>query len=251
MGETRWERVGVAKDVPEERKKVDAVERALSILDVFSESDTRLSLTEVAKYTGLYPSTILRLAGSLEHWGYLRRDADGHFRLGPTVLRLGALYRDSFDLGEVIRPALKYLSKVSGETAAFYVQEGESRVCLYRHHSPHRLRHHIEEGIRLPLDRGAGGHVLMAYAGGDLEVHRQVRADGYRISVGERDPETAAISVPVFGAGGAFLGALTLVGPPSRITTEIAPELVELLHEEAAQLNVELDGRRAAKTRRE
>lgn len=233
----------MAKNAPEERKKVDAVERALSILDVFSENDPRLSLTEVAKSTGLYPSTILRLAGSLEHWGYLRRDTDGNFRLGPTVLRLGALYRDSFDLGEVIRPALKYLSKISGETAAFYVREGDNRVCLYRHHSPHMLRHHIEEGVRLPLDRGAGGHVLMAYTDGNLAVHQQVRTDGYRVSVGERDPETAAVSVPVFGAGDVFLGALTLVGPPSRITDEIAPELIKLLQEEASQLNIELDGR--------
>ncbi|TDL38152.1 IclR family transcriptional regulator [Kocuria rosea] len=235
----------MAKGATEERKKVDAVERALSILDAFSENETRLSLTEIAKHTGLYPSTTLRLAGSLEYWGYLRRDADGHFRLGPTVLRLGSLYRDSFDLGEVIRPALKRLSEASGETAAFYVREGDDRVCLYRHHSKHPLRHHIEEGVRLPLDRGAGGHVLVAYTGGDAEVHRQVRADGYRASFGERDPETAAVSVPVFGAGGVFLGALTLVGTRTRITDEVVPGLIDLLQGEAAQLRTELDGRRA------
>jgi len=236
----------VAKGDVVERKKVDAVERALSILDAFSEDATRLSLTEIARHTGLYPSTTLRLAGSLEYWGYLRRDADGNFRLGPTVLRLGSLYQGSFDLGQIVRPALKRLSEASGETAAFYVREGDDRVCLYRHHSKHPLRHHIEEGVRLPLDRGAGGHVLMAYTGGDSEVHGQVRAAGYRVSFGERDPETAAVSVPVFGAGGAFAGALTLVGTRTRITEESAPGLVALLQEEAAQLRAELDGRHRA-----
>lgn len=237
----------MANGAGEERKKVDAVERALSILDVFSERESRLSLTDVAKRTGLYPSTTLRLAGSLEHWGYLRRDADGYFRLGPTVLRLGALYQDSFDLGSTIRPALKQLSETSGETAAFYVREGDDRVCLYRHHSLHPLRHHIEEGVRLPLDRGAGGHVLAAYTGSDDEVHRQVRTEGFRSSFGERDPETAAVSVPVFGTGGAFLGALTLVGTTTRITQESVPALVELLKSSAAQLQEELDGRRAVR----
>lgn len=237
----------MAKGATEDRKKVDAVERALSILDVFDERSSRLSLTEIARRTGLYPSTTLRLAGSLEYWGYLRRDPDGNFRLGPTVLRLGTLYQDSFDLGELIRPVLRNLSEESGETAAFYVREGDDRVCLYRHHSRHPLRHHIEEGVRLPLDRGAGGHVLAAYTGGDSEVHRQVRADGYRASFGERDPETAAVSVPVFGSAGAFLGALTLVGTRTRITEEAVPALVGLLKEAAAQLQEELDGRRSVR----
>ncbi|MHC6229147.1 IclR family transcriptional regulator [Arthrobacter sp. MMS24-T111] len=235
---------GMSDGVVEERKKVDAVERALSILGAFDDRSPRLSLSEIAKRTGLYPSTTLRLAGSLEYWGYLRRDADGHFRLGPTVLRLGSLYQDSFDLGGVVRPVLRNLSEESGETAAFYVREGDDRVCLYRHHSRHPLRHHIDEGVRLPLDRGAGGHVLSAYTGGDSEVHRAVRAEGFRVSFGERDPETAAVSVPVFGSGGSFLGALTLVGTRTRITDEVVPQLVGLLKEAAVQLQDELDGRR-------
>lgn len=231
----------------EGRKKVDAVERALSILDVFDERSARLTLTEIAKRTDLYPSTILRLAGSLEHWGYLRRDSDGCFRLGPSVLRLGALYQESFDLGEVVRPVLRDLSDDSGETAAFYVREGDDRVCLYRHHSRHQLRHHIEEGVRLPLDRGAGGHVLAAFTGGDEEAHQRVRADGFRVSFGERDPEAVAVSVPVFGQGGAFLGALTLVGTRARVTEDQVPPLVQLLQSSANRLRGELDGPHAVR----
>lgn len=226
------------------RKKVDAVERALSILDAFEAGDGRLALSEIARRTGLYPSTILRLAGSLEHWGYLRRDADGQFRLGPTLLRLGGLYRDSFDLGDIIRPVLKRLGEQSGETAAFYVREGDERVCLYRFHSRHQLRHHIEEGVRLPLDKGAGAHVLAAFTDGTDPVHEQVRADGYRASFGERDPETAAVAVPVNGQGGEFVGALTLVGTRTRVTGDSVPEMVELLKTAAATIHDELDGRR-------
>lgn len=226
------------------RKKVEAVERALSILEVFTETEPRLLLSEIARRTGLYPSTTLRLAGSLEHWGYLRRDGDGHFRLGPAVLRLGSIYQDTFDLGELVRPALRRLSEESGETAAFYVREGDDRVCLYRAHSRHPLRHHIDEGVRLPLDRGAGGHVLMAYSGGSEPVHDDVRAAGYRASFGERDAEAAAVSVPVFGSGGSFLGALTLVGTRTRISEQTVPTLVALLQAEATQLHSDLDGRR-------
>ena len=39
---------------------------------------------------------------------------------------------------------------------------------------------------------------------------------GFAISLGERDPETAAIAAPVYGANVAFLGALGIVGLRSR-----------------------------------
>src|SRR3954453_8522208 len=105
--------------------RVEAVERALSVLDAFADGRPRLSLAEIAERTGLYPSTIRRLAASLDRFGYLHRGADGLFRLGPTPLRLGLLYRDAFDLADHVRPALARLVERTGETAAFYVREGE------------------------------------------------------------------------------------------------------------------------------
>src|SRR5688572_16846594 len=61
---------------------VAAVERALSILDAFTDQDPQLTLGELAKRTKMYKSTILRLARSLENYGYLVRAEDGVFRLG-------------------------------------------------------------------------------------------------------------------------------------------------------------------------
>ena len=45
--------------------------------------------------------------------------------------------------------------EASGETASFYVREGQSRVCLFRQNSPHAARHHLDEGSELPLTAGA------------------------------------------------------------------------------------------------
>ena len=88
-----------------EAPRVEAVERALSLLETFADGRPRLSLAEMAQRAGLYPSTVLRLAASLAQFGYLRRDQDGMFRLGPAPMRLGALYQAGFNLAEVLRPA--------------------------------------------------------------------------------------------------------------------------------------------------
>jgi DNA-binding IclR family transcriptional regulator len=223
-------------------QRVEAVERALSVLDAFADGTPRLSLAEIAERTGLYPSTVLRLAASLDRFGYLHRGADGLFRLGPTPLRLGLLYRDAFDLADHVRPALARLVERKGETAAFYVREGDRRVCLYRHHSPRLIRHHVEEGAVLPLDRGASGRVLMAFTGGTGPLHEEVRARGWYLSLGERDPEVAAIAAPIFGRGRHFLGALGVIGPRNRFETESHDKLAALITEEAGRLSRGLGG---------
>lgn len=206
------------KDGNKAEQRVEAVERALSILTVFNEGREALTLHQIAEQTGLYKSTILRLAASLERFGYLRRGADGLFRLGPAVWRLGALYQRGFHLGIWVRPILERLVAETTETAAFYVREGDARVCLFRRNSNHATRHHLDEGTHLPLDRGASAHVLRAYSGEPGALHDEVRARGWCISYGERDPSTAAVAAPVFGHGGAFLGALGITGLRTRCT---------------------------------
>lgn len=225
------------------KKRVESVERALSILEVFDQRSPKLSLAEIAKRTGLYPSTALRLAGSLEHWGYLRRDDAGGYRLGPTLWRLGSIYQDSFDFSEVVRPVLKTISEMSGETGVFYIKEDQDRICLFRHNSHHSLRHHVDEGSRLPIDRGAGGHVLAAYTGDNEQVHAETRSDGFRVSFGERAADSCAVAVPVWGQTDNLVGALALVGPRTRLTPDQIPYLVDMLRQAANRIQAHLRGK--------
>lgn len=220
--------------------RVDAVERALLILDAFQEGEGSLTLAALAQKTGLYKSTILRLAGSLERFGYLVRDEHGLYHLGPSLWRLGSLYRRGFDLGEHIRPELRLIVDATTETAAFYVREGQERVCLYRLNSPRPIRHHLDEGVRLPLDRGAAGRVLLAYDGSDGEPYETIRETGHYASLGERDPEIAAVSVPVFDASGNLRGALSSSALLSRFDAEARGVAIEVMRESARRLRTSL-----------
>jgi DNA-binding IclR family transcriptional regulator len=197
---------------PMSNDKVEAVERALAVLDAFHADRPTMTLGEIAVATGFYKSTILRLAASLERCGYLVREENGVFRLGPTLWRLGSVYRAGFNLGGTIRPELRRLVEASGETASFYVREGRSRVCLFRHNSPQSARHHLDEGAELPLNAGASAHVLVAFSDGRGSRSNAVQQRGYCISLGERDPQVAAVAVPVFDLGGQFRGALAISG---------------------------------------
>jgi DNA-binding IclR family transcriptional regulator len=219
-----------------ELPRVEAVERALSILDAFGDGIGTQSLTDLSRSTGFYPSTILRLAGSLERFGYLRRELDGRFRLGPSARRLGTMYEQVFGLSGVIRPILADLVHEVEETAAFYVREGNMRVCLFRQNGPRPLRSHLEEGSVLPLDRGAGGHVLMAYSGANGDHYDQIRELGWVASLGERDPDSAAVAVPVLDGQGRFIGALSVSGPVTRFDQAHVALFVDALKRHAQSI---------------
>lgn len=212
-----------------EGKGVEAVERALQILDCFDPESHELSLAEIAKRTGHYKSTILRLAASLERFGYLIRDDGGRFRLGPTAWRIGSNYRQSFDLAGVMRPELKQLSEETNETASYYIREGDSRVCLFRSEPLRAIRHSIIEGVRMPITQGASGKVLLAFSRQPEEGEPAIREAGHAISLGERDTDVAAIAVPIMSGSGQLLGALAVSGLITRFAPDARPALISAL----------------------
>lgn len=219
-----------------ETKGVEAVDRALKILDCFDVGTHELSLAELSRTTGFYKSTILRLAVSLERFGYLTRDEAGLFRLGSAAWRLGSAYRENFDLAEVLRPELQTLCDITNETASFYIREGDCRICLYRAEPERAIRHSITEGASMPLTHGASGKLLLAFSGGETAQAAEIRSHGSCVSLGERDPEVAAVSVPLLAQSGRLVGALAVSGLITRITTKRQKTLTEALKKSQARL---------------
>lgn len=208
------------------RDGVAAVDRALALLQAFEDGDAALGLGELARRTGMVKSTALRLAASLERGGCLQRSGDGAYRLGPTLMRLGARYQASFRLEDHVMPVLERLSAATGESASLYVREGDVRVCLHRVHSMrHQLLHYLRVGTQFPYHTGASGRVIAAFTqAGD--PHDEVRAQLVARSVeGRTIVQTAAVAAPVFDAAGAFLGAVSLAGPSARFSAETLPFL--------------------------
>lgn len=195
-----------------------AVDRAMTVLASFRAGERSVSVTELAARTGQYKSTVLRALASLEHAGLVQRqEAGGGWALGPAVPRLHAVYLASFSLEAAVLPALRALVAATRESAAFHVRQGAQRLCLYRVDSDQALRDHTRAGDLLPLERGAGGRVLLAFGGARGAAHERIRRRGYAVVSGDRVPELAGISAPVFDAAGALQGAVTLTMPAERL----------------------------------
>ena len=135
------------------------------------------------------------------------------------------------DAPEVL-PVMRELVAHTGESVALHVRQGDQRLCLYRVDSPQLLRDHVRAGDVLPLDRGAGGRVLMAFSGAQGKIYDKIRQDGYIHAISDRVPGLVGVSAPVWTTHHQLVGALTLTVPESRFK----PQFVRALRNSARTL---------------
>lgn len=176
------------------------------------------TLAAVVGATGIPRPTAHRLLAALEVHGLVTR-RDGGYALGLRMLAWGERAAAETGLVEAARPALLRLRDATGESAQLYVREGEARVCVASvERSGGGLRDTVRVGSVLPLERGSGGRVLMAWSDADAgREFEEVRRRGWAESVAEREAGVASVSAPVFGPGGELRAAVCASGPVSRL----------------------------------
>lgn len=213
------EPTGMQRRAAEEN--VAAVERALSILTAFEGDELYLPLAELARRTGMHKPTVLRLARTLASARFLVKRDDGAWRLGPAAGWMGSRYQAQFDLDSAIEPILRELTAATGESASFFVFEGNLRSCLMRCEATPGEHSRIRSGDVFPLDRGSAGRVILAALGEPGDLYERIRRRGFHITRGERNSEMASVSAAVRGRHGSVLGSVSTAGPVERLTKPV------------------------------
>jgi DNA-binding IclR family transcriptional regulator len=219
---------------------VIAVTRAMKILDLFKAGEGAVTLAELSRRSHLHKTTVLRIARTLSSARYLVQLADGSWRLGPAAGWLGARYQMTFDRTTSIEPVLRELSATTGESAGFFVREGDTRICVVRVDGPQTIRHHVRIGQPLLVSRGAPGRVLLAFSGEPGEPYESIRRAGYHATLGERDPQLASVACPVFGLNRALIGCVAVSGPIDRFNAAARARHLRALRRAAGVLTYEL-----------
>lgn len=220
---------------------VAAVDRALAILGAFRDGDVALTLHDLAQRTDLYKSTILRLVATLERRGCIVRLQNGSYQLGPMLVRWGNLYLASVRIETHVTPLLARLAADTGESATFYTRQGQARLCLARVDCTRSVRDHVKVGDILPLERGAGGKVLVTFDPANRKKARRPQSMVI-VTIRERDSDSAGMAAPVFGPGGSLRGAISLSGPATRFDKADLPRLAKPLLAAAIELTTRLGG---------
>ena len=143
--------------------KVQALERALDILDCFSFQDRELNLSEIVKITGLNKTTAKRLISNLESRGYLQQDPQTKvYQLGMRLFELGGIVFSSFSLRRAAAFPMNRLQSQTGATVLLGIQIENQLVYIDKREGNGMLRISSDVGWRRPLHYGMLGMVLMA-----------------------------------------------------------------------------------------
>ena len=168
-----------------------------------------LSLSESVEVTGIPRATCHRLLSALEHHGAVRRNSDGLYCLGPTLLGLGRGAAVQFPFLERAREVATELRDRTGESVQVFVAETDGRRCVVSLESPNGLRWIVPEGALFPLTRGSAGRVLTG---------SRLSTAGWIESVEERVKGVASVSAPIIDVDGTVIAAVSVSGPLERMS---------------------------------
>lgn len=226
----------------EEASRVAAVERAISILEAFDASSPRLSLADLHRKTQIAKPTLLRLMQSLLDHGLLMHVDNSTYCVGAAALRLAGLHTAVGRADNEVVAILNELVATTGETASYSVRQNEFRIYIYRVNSGYRLRDHIQPGDMVPLGVGATGKVLTAFSEGRDARFSAIRKQLFAVSSGEKELGMVGISCPVFSHEGRIVGAVSISGPGSRLTTKRTELCIDAVLDAARRITIGFGG---------
>jgi IclR family transcriptional regulator, pca regulon regulatory protein len=140
---------------------VQTVARALAVIRAFNASSPELTLSEVARATGLSRGAARRFLHTLVELGYVRSDGR-KFALTARVLELGYSYLSSLTLPELALPHITALATELVESVSLAVLDQGDIVCVACVPSPRIVKAAITVGSRYPAYAAAAGRVLLA-----------------------------------------------------------------------------------------
>ncbi|AHH95578.1 IclR family transcriptional regulator C-terminal domain-containing protein [Kutzneria viridogrisea] len=235
---------------------VQSLERGLAVIRAFDSEHVELTLSEVAKITGLTRAAARRFLHTLVELGYMRTDGR-LFALRPRILELGYAYLSSLSLPEVAQPHMERLVATVHESSSVSVLDGDEVVYVARVPTKRIMTVSIAVGTRFPAYATSMGRVLLAAQeeawleryldktelrpltsrtitdpGRLRAVLAETRQQGWTLVDQELEEGLRSIAAPVHDADGVVIAAVNVSAHASRgssqtIREELLPHLLE------------------------
>ncbi len=245
-----------------DRDYVASLARGLEVICAFTRDKPSMTLSDVAKVTGMSRATTRRLLLTLVREGYAeKRDRD--FSLRPKILQLGYSALSSVGILDIVQPVMNALSQETQESIYTAVLTGDDVTYLARSTPDRVISVSINIGNRLPAYAVSTGRVLLAGESDEaleryydrvmLKTHTpntvrsveqlrasiaETRALGYSLVDEELELGVRSLSVPILDVGGQVIAALNACCPSMRFSVEDMRErLVPVLLAAANSIN--------------
>ena len=155
---TRFEVAGMTeKNGP----TVNAVDRALGIIETLYESGGEMGIADIARKTGEYQSTIFRTLITLQARGFVyQNSANSKYGLGMKLFSIGMGVRGGMVIVRVVEPFAKRLCEEIGETINVSVRDDQKTDEYYSL----LVHQEVKKGQALGVSQNLGSSTLCYYS---------------------------------------------------------------------------------------
>ncbi|MCG5457923.1 IclR family transcriptional regulator [Micromonospora sp. PSH03] len=247
--------MSVSEDAARSPEFVQSLERGLAVIRAFDGEHPQLTLSEVARRTGLTRAAARRFLLTLVELGYVHTDGR-LFSLRARILELGYAYLSSLSLPEVAQRHMEALVARVHESCSVSVLDGDEVVYVARVPTKRIMTVGISVGTRFPAYATSMGRVLLAAQPVDWlddylataqlrpltrrtvtdpaklrSVLTKIATQGYAIVDQELEEGLRSVAAPIHGENGSVIAAVNVSAHATRgsfemIRRELLPPLL-------------------------
>src|SRR5262249_23154196 len=167
------------------------------------------------------------------------------------------------DIVETVQPVLTRLTRLTGETSSFAINQGKDFLYVATVNGLQPLRAYVEPGARIPLAMPtASGRAILAFSPEDVvdqilsgklqrftsktivdpnrirSILQEIRRRRVSIVHGENQQQLSAVAAPIIDSVGRCFGAIAMSGvTQERFKGKALEKIVQLVKTEAGKVN--------------
>lgn len=245
---------------------MNAIEKAIQILDCLSEADKSLGITEISSQLFIPKSTVHRILSTLLRHSLVSKDKDtSRYRLGVQILKYSNSFYNSFDLRRYSKTILKRTCLDTGLTTFLSIWLDGKGVCIdsVRFSQEAKVQNlFVDIGKIMPFHCASSAKILLAYQS-PVEISRlikgrplrkytsktitdpdkliqhlkEIKAKGFAICDEELEEGIRAVSAPIKNINGKTIASITITGLVNRINSKVIDQLVRTVVNAAKEIS--------------
>lgn len=245
--------------------RIQAIERAILIMNCFTDEKPELRLQEICEKLDLNKSTAHGIINTLKHHGLIEQDPETQkYRLGLNLLVLGSKVLNRLDVRTIAAPILKEVCAKTDETVHLGILDGIEVVYIDKYESSQSMRLFTKIGTRYPAYCTGIGKAMLAFMPTKdqmknipdelnrfteytlkdkkevIEHLKKVKQQGYAIDDEENMEGLRCVGAPIFDYSGKVVAAISVAGPSIRMTKDKIHEIIDILREAAEEISKRL-----------
>lgn len=225
----------------EQEYSVKSLARAMRVLECFSVQRPELGVTEIARMLGMQKSTICNILSTFEKTGYVVQNPEtSKYHLGTKILHLSYIVNQHLGMRDIFMPYLHRIAEEAREACYFGILSNDEVLYIEAVYPSHQQQTRNILGERAPLYCTGLGKTMLAHMpqenaerviSGELKPYtacticdpaalrdnlEEIRRNGYAVDNMEHEFGVRCVAVPVFGANGQVMAAVSVSGPSPR-----------------------------------